>query len=125
MARTPNASPPDADAFSPAVGRLRDAAAALPEVAESTSYGTPALKLRGKMLCRLKDPGTVVLVCSHEDKAMLMEAAPHIYFETDHYRGYPLVLARMEAIGDAELAHRLDLAWRIQAPKSLLKARGS
>jgi hypothetical protein len=49
---------------------------------------------------------------------MLMEAAPEIYFETDHYVGWPAVLVR-RSIGDAELAHRLEQAWHLQAPKKL------
>ena len=48
-----------------------------------------------------------------------MEAAPEIYFETDHYAGWPAVLARAAAISDAELVHRIERAWRVQAPKNL------
>lgn len=44
------------DDFAYALARLRKAAAGLPEVEEGTSYGTPALKVRGKLICRIKDP---------------------------------------------------------------------
>src|SRR5690606_8415944 len=77
--------------LSDAFGRLRKAASGLPEVDEGTSYGTPALKLRKKLLCRVKDPDTVVLICPLEEKELLIAAAPEIYFETDHYRGWPAV----------------------------------
>lgn len=105
-----------------AMERLRKAAAALPEVDESTSYGTPALKVRKKLLCRVKDPDTVVLMCAMEEKELLMAAAPDIYFETDHYKGWPAVLVRIREISDEELAHRLALAWKMQAPKKLVSA---
>ena len=110
--------------FEPARRRIVAAARGLAEVSEGTSYGTPALKVGRKMLARLKDPDTVVLPCAMEDKAMLIEAAPDIYYETDHYRGWPLVLARLAVIGDDELAHRLAIAWRLQATPRMLKARG-
>jgi hypothetical protein len=112
------AAPPSPDR---AFARARKAAKAtkLPGIEEATSYGTPSLTVRGKLLLRLKDADTLVLRCALEDKAMLIEAAPEIYFETDHYVGWPAVLARLPAIGDAELAHRLEQAWHLQAPKKL------
>jgi hypothetical protein len=102
-----------------AFARARKAAKAtrLPGIEEATSYGTPSLTVCGKLLLRVKDADTLVLRCTLEDKAMLIEAAPAIYFETDHYAGWPAVLARLAAISDAELAHRLGQAWHLQAPK--------
>ena len=43
-------------------------------------------------------PDTLVVTCPLEEKEMLMAAAPGIYFETDHYRGWPAVLVRIEEI---------------------------
>lgn len=110
------------DDFAYALDRLRKAAAGLPAVEEGTSYGTPALKVRGKLLCRVKDADTVVLVCPLEEKELLMMAAPDVYYETAHYRGWAAVLVRIRVIADAELAHRLALAWRRQAPRRLVMA---
>jgi hypothetical protein len=42
---------------------------------------------------------------------------PTIYFDDDHYRGYPAVLVRLEAIGEAELA-RCSRRLALLAPKS-------
>jgi hypothetical protein len=104
-----------------ALAKLRAAAAGLPEVEESTSYGKPALKLRKKFLCGVKDADTVVLMCPLEEKELLMEAAPEIYFETGHYKDWPAILVRIHLIPLDELALRLSRAWQMQAPKSLLK----
>ena len=41
---------------------VRRAATGLPEVDESTSYGTPALKVRGKFLTRLKEDGETIVL---------------------------------------------------------------
>lgn len=60
--------------------------------------------------------------CPIEKKEMLIEAVPDIYFDDDHYRGYPAVLVRLAAIDEADLAALLRDAWAIQAPKRLRKA---
>jgi len=48
--------------------------------------------------------------------------ASDIYFETDHYKGWPAVLMRLSRIGDDELSHRLTRAWRLVAPKRSVAA---
>ena len=62
-------------------------------------------------------PGIVAIRCAAEEKELLIEAAPDIYFSDDHYRGFPAVLVRLAAIGEAELGVRLARAFEIQAPK--------
>lgn len=101
--------------------KLLTALEGLPEIAEGASYGYPAFKVGKKFLCRLKDAGTLVLACPLEEKEMLLAAAPAIYFETDHYRGWPAVLVRIREIDADELRHRLLRAWLAQAPKKLVK----
>lgn len=93
--------------------------AGLAAVEESTSYGTPALKVAGKLLVRIRDDDTLVFRCTVEDKEMLMAAAPKIYFETDHYKGWPAVLVRLSKAGDKELTASLTRAWRLMAPGRL------
>jgi hypothetical protein len=107
---------------SPAFAKLIEAAEGLPGIEQSTSYGTPALRVRKKSLCRIKDADMVVLMCPLEEKELLMEAAPDLYFETDHYKGWPAVLVRIHEIPLDELALRLRRAFVMQAPKSLVKA---
>lgn len=107
--------------FADARRRMVDAARDLPSVEEGMSYGSPSLKVRGKFLSRVKDAGTLVVMCPLEEKEMLMAAAPDIFFETDHYKGWPAVLVRIAAVGDEELAHRLRRAFLMQAPKYLAR----
>ena len=95
----------------------------LPGLARSTSYGNPALKVGNKAFYRLKDAQTLVLLCPAEQKTLLMEISPEIYFETDHYVGWPAVLIRLDAIADEELSLRLEDAWRSKAPKALAQQR--
>ena len=95
----------------------------LPEVEESTSYGTPALKVRGKMFVRLKEDGeTIVLRTDAFEREHLLRMAPGTFFITDHYRDYPLVLVRLSAIGVEQLSELLEAAWHRVAPKRLVAA---
>ncbi len=100
---------------------LTKRALALPDVEASTSYGTPALKVRGKLMLRLKEDGeTVVLRCSWEQRERLLTLYPQAYFLTDHYRAYPWVLLRLAAAPSASVDPALRRAWCLVAPKSLL-----
>jgi hypothetical protein len=67
---------------------------------------------------------TLAVRCSMDRKALLVEAAPDRFFDDDHYRGFPAVLVRLDVVDPAELADLLKDAWRIQAPKALLKRLG-
>ena len=99
-------------------------AAGLPEVTLGTSYGTPALEVRGKSFVRIRQAGILVVMCALEEKEMLMEAEPDLYFETDHYKGWPAMLVRLAAINDADLTQKLLAAWRQKAPKRLAASFG-
>jgi hypothetical protein len=96
----------------------------LPEVEESTSYGRPAIKVRGKFMAGYNpnEKAFVLRLADVEEQAFLLEAAPALYFITDHYKGWPSVLARQGKLGKKEARGRLERAWRLQAPKALVKA---
>lgn len=100
------------------------AAVKLPEVEISKSYGTPALKVRGKLLARLKEDGeTLVLRTDLVSRQILTQADPDTFFFTDHYRDYPLVLVRLPKLAAAALPDLLERAWRQVAPQKLIDAR--
>jgi hypothetical protein len=92
-------------------------------VEESTWYGTPSLAVRGKSFLRLKENGqdVVFMLEAVEEQEFLIEARPDVYHITDHYRGYAAVLARLRALRVPECRLRLRNAWRLKAPKALLK----
>jgi hypothetical protein len=94
----------------------------LPETEESTSYGTPALKVRGKLFARLRaDPDAIVLRCDLDEKPLLLDARPDILFETPHYQGYPALLIRLEASPE-DLRELLIDSYAYVAPKRLVDA---
>lgn len=96
--------------------------ACLPGIEETTYYGRPALKAGGKAFVWVKDDETIVLAVPVDAKEPLLMLAPEIYWETDHYRGWPALPLRAAAIGDEELSMRLVEAWRFRAPKKLAAA---
>ncbi len=101
----------------------RDFALTLPETQEGTSYGTPALKVRGTLLARLREEGDVLVVKVDMDyRELLLETNPATYFITPHYVRYPAVLVRLALVDEEELRALLTDAWRIVAPKRLVAA---
>lgn len=96
----------------------------LPGVEVSTSYGTPALKVGGKLMARLWEDGqTLVLVkIGFDQREMLMEAEPDVFFLTPHYKDYPSVLVRLPNVAAATLQGLLHQIWREVAPRKLVKA---
>ncbi|WP_132253290.1 MmcQ/YjbR family DNA-binding protein [Methylobacterium segetis] len=93
----------------------------LPEVEVSTSYGTPALKVRGKLLTRLRpeDDSLVLPEVPAEECEMLIDADPDTFHTTPHYDGYAIVLARLGTLDAARLMPFLERRWRAIAPKRL------
>ncbi len=96
----------------------------LPDVVAATSYGKPALKAGGKLLVRLKEDGETLVLpgIALEERAMLMEAEPGVFFITDHYRDWPSVLVRLPFATSEHLMAFLLRRWRAIAPKKIIKA---
>lgn len=98
-------------------------AGSLPEVEESTSYRTPALKVRGKGFARLRTEaeGGLVLFCGLEEKeAMLASGDPALY-TTSHYDGYGAILVDLERVELEELRELITESWLRKAPAALRK----
>jgi hypothetical protein len=94
----------------------------LPETEESTSYGRPALKVRGKFVAALRtNPDALVVRCDLDEKPLLLEARPDILFETPHYHGWGYMLVRLDAsLEDAR--EFLTDSWLLAAPKRLAES---
>src|SRR6201988_4556320 len=98
----------------------------LPNVEESTSYGTPALKVRGKLFVRWRneeDPDTIVLKMPFEPREGLMAEDAETYFITDHYRNYPWILVRLAWVHPDALHELLQIGDRSALDSNPTKAR--
>ena len=100
---------------------VRKLALAFPGAEESTSYGTPAFKVRGKLFVRLHQSGeSLVVGIDENDRALRMKADPETYFITDHYLAYPWMLVRLSLVQEDDLRDLLEDSWRRVAPQSLI-----
>jgi hypothetical protein len=94
----------------------------LPEIEESTSYGRPALKVRGKFVAALRsNPDALVVRCDLDEKPLLLEACPDILFETPHYHGWGYMLVRLDASPEDAREFLTD-SWLLAAPKRLAES---
>lgn len=73
-----------------------------------TAPPSVALIAEGIPFAQLLDPATAALHCPVQQKVMLLDISPDIYFETDAQIGQALVLVNLETIDDEELALRLS-----------------
>jgi hypothetical protein len=96
---------------------VREIALSLGKVEESTSYGTPAFKVRGALFVRLHDElvSTIVVRTDFDQRAELLAADPETYYITDHYRNYPWVLVRLSRVHPDALRDLLRMACRLAA----------
>ena len=103
---------------------VRSIALSLPEAVEEPGE-RPGYRVRGKLFVwrsRERDGDTLAIRVDRDEKPLMLESHPDLYFETPHYVGYPAVLVHLDAIDEAELRERIEDAWLIQAPKALTKA---
>jgi hypothetical protein len=93
---------------------------ALSEVEEGTAYGSPALKVRGKMFAcqaihRSAEANTLVVCIDFDQRDELIAGDPQTYYLTDHYVNYPCVLVRLARIHEDALRDLLLMGWQFMS----------
>ena len=92
---------------------VREIAQTLSGAEESTSYGTPAFKVKGKLFARFHQGGEALVVSvDFDQREEMMRTSPDKFYITDHYLKYPWVLVRMSSVTPAELRDLLIGSWR-------------
>jgi hypothetical protein len=109
--------------------RVRQLGMALPDVEEGTMFGTPALKVRGKMFAcmashKSAEPDTLVVRMPFEQRDELIATEPSTYYLTDHYVGYTSVLVRLSRVHPDALRDLLLSAWRFMSASPHRRAPG-
>ena len=100
---------------------VRRIAGSFPEV-DADLEGRPVWRVRGKAFAwraRERDGGGLAVRVDRDEKQLILDGNPDVYYVTPHYNGYPGVIIQVSAIGKEELFERLEDAWLIQAPKKL------
>jgi hypothetical protein len=104
-------------------GTVRQVARALPGAEESTTYGKAAFKVGGRLFAWISPDdqaaGALALRVDPEEKPLLIDSAPAVFFSTPHYEGHPILLVRLESVPQADLVDLIEDAWLLRAPKRL------
>jgi hypothetical protein len=108
---------------------VRKLGLALPDVESGTMYGSPALKVHGRLLACLAihksaEPGSLVVRTDFDERAALLSEEPETYYLTDHYVNHPVVLVRLSRIRVDQMRDLLRSAYRfIKAHESQKTSR--
>ena len=100
---------------------VRNIGLTFPGVEESTAYGSPVLKVHGKILAgiavnRSAEPGSLMLCLDLEDRAELLAADPDVYYVGN------AVLVRLSRVNPDVLRDLLGMAYKFVTRNA---ARGS
>ena len=103
---------------------VRELGLALPGAEESTSYGSPSLKVGGKMFACIAshssaEPDTLGIRMSFDQRDELLAADPETYYLKEHYVNYPCVLVRLRRVHRDALRDLLRMGWEfVKATKT-------
>jgi hypothetical protein len=94
-----------------------------PGIESDTCFGTPAIRVNGKFMARLRTEaeGWLAIRCDFVDREILLQSAPHVFHLTPHYENYPMILVDLAVVDDDTLLQLVERAWRRQAPKKLVR----
>jgi hypothetical protein len=100
----------------------------LPDVEVTTTWGAPALKVRGKMFAcvainKSAEPNSMVVLMDAVQRDLLLEEDPATYYLTDHYVSdvTPCVLVRLSRVSPDSLRDLLYGAHRSVSAKARLR----
>ena len=107
---------------------VREIGLALPDVKTGAAYGSPALKVRGEMFAciavhKSADPNTLAIRMDFDERDDLIAADPTVYYLTDHYENYPVVLVRLGRVHHDALRDLLGIGWRFVSTRRTRRAQ--
>ncbi len=107
---------------------VKELGLAMHGVVNGTAYGSPALKLGGKLVAcipinKSAEANSVAVRIDLEHRAELLRRHPDIYYITDHYAPHPTVLVRLSKIPRTDLKELLREACRFVSPYASNAAR--
>ena len=94
-----------------------------PDTEESTSHeGTPSVKVRGKLMCRLHDNGEFIPIrLDFAIRDRYLDSHPEIFHLPDHFKAYPYICMWIHHYDRKLLTEILELSWRGLATKKSIK----
>lgn len=93
-------------------------ALSLPDVEMASWWGTPCPKINGKgLMSPGREPGSFALMVAQSEKVLLLETDPGTFWQTDHYRNYPMLLVRYGTDARERIELYIQCAWWDRAKK--------
>ena len=107
---------------------VREMGLAMPGAEEGTTYGSPALKVGGKMFACIPshssaEPDSLAIRIDFDQRDELLAADPKTYYLKDHYVNYPVILVRLSRVEPDALRDLLHMAWRFVSASGKRSAR--
>ena len=100
----------------------------LPDVETGRSWGSPALKVRGRMFAvipthRSAEPRSLCVCVPFADRDELLAADPGTYYVKEHYLSHPCVLVRLDRVHPDALRDLLRMGWETESKKRRIRRR--
>ncbi len=102
---------------------VKNIALSFPGTQESVSHeGTPSVKVRGKLMCRLHESGDFIPIhLDFETRDGYLESNPEFFHLPDHFKAYRYI-CMWTYCRDTELINEIiGLSWKGLAGKTLIK----
>ncbi len=97
----------------------------LPGAELASSYGRPAVKVRGKSFMGVgREAGSFGVRATLDEVELLKESDPACFWQSAHYEGWPTVLVREAAADPERIEALIERAWASRASKALRTRRG-
>ena len=107
----------------PTAEDVRAAVLALPEAEERETWGHPTFRVRDKMFGGMAADGTTATVkASKEEQAALLAEQPDVFFVPKYVGAHGWVGIHLARVDPVELGEIVEEAWRMTAPKSVVRA---
>ena len=102
---------------------VKNIAMTFPDTEESISHeGTPSVKVRGKLMCRLHENGDFIPIrLEFELRDKYLESHPEIFHLPDHFKSYPYICMWIHNYDKKLLMEVLEQSWKGLATKKQLK----
>lgn len=103
---------------------VKNIALTFPGTEESVSHeGTPSVKVRGKLMCRLHESGEFISIrLDFEIRDKYLDSHPEVFHLPDHFKAYPYICMWTHHYDKKLIAEILEQSWKVLATKKLLQA---
>ena len=102
---------------------VKSIALAFPDTEESTSHeGTPSVKVRGKLMCRLHDSGSFIPIrLDFEFRDSYLDSHPETFHLPDHFKAYPYISMWTHCRDRKLISAIIEQSWKGLATRKQVK----